>query len=195
MGATSNHPSRTGRPSAALLLALLGLTAVLLTLGLTWDAVTIGKTITKEVLIWKLRVVDERSTYSILTAIFKLWDDGNYVLFLIVFSFSIVFPITKLLVNTGLVLAAMRPGIENAYHPRIAIVLGYLSKWSMIEVFMAAMLCVVVKMGDLVRVQIEAGLYLFCAAVIMSIVSALLTRRFLSWNEPQQTFAPAGSES
>ena len=169
--------ARPGRAFALWLLALLALNAVLLTIGLTWDAVTVAKTLTKEVLIWKIRVVDERSTYSIITAIFKLWDDGNFGLFAIVFGFSIVFPIAKLLANTVLVLSTFRPSMDTGHHPRIAAWLGYLGKWSMIEVFMAALLCVVVKMGDLVRVQIEAGLYVFCAAVLTSIICASATRQ------------------
>lgn len=148
------------------------------------DAVTVAKTLTKEVLIWKLRVVDERSTYSIITAIFKLWDDGNYGLFTIVFGFSIVFPIAKLLANTVLVLSTFRPSMDTGHHPRIAAWLGYLGKWSMIEVFMAALLCVVVKMGDLVRVQIEPGLYVFCAAVLTSIICASATRQYCISHHP-----------
>ena len=74
--------------------------------------------------------------------------------------------------------------MDSGHHPRIAAWLGYLGKWSMIEVFMAALLCVVVKMGDLVRVQIEAGLYVFCAAVLTSIICASATRQYCIRNHP-----------
>lgn len=77
MAKEPHSTARSGRAFALWLLALLALNATLLTIGLTWDAVTVAKTLTKEVLIWKLRVVDERSTYSIISAIFKLWHDGN----------------------------------------------------------------------------------------------------------------------
>ena len=45
----------------------------------------------------------------------------------------------------------------------------------MLEVFLAALLCVMVKMGDIVRVQLEPGIYLFCGAVVLSIICAALT--------------------
>jgi len=184
MASEPSHPVRPGKAFAFWLLALLALNAALLTIGLTEDAITISKKLTKVILGLEIRMVDERSTYSIITAIYKLWDDGNHGLFAIVFGFSIVFPIGKLLVNSFLVLSTFHPRTETRYHPKIAAWLGYLGKWSMIEVFMAALLCVFVKLGDLVRVQLEPGLYVFCAAVFASIVCALATKRYCTIHHP-----------
>lgn len=139
------------------------------------DAVTVAKTMTKEVLIWKIRLIDERATYSILSAIGKLWQDGNYGLFLLVFSFSVLFPWLKLGVVSMAAISRWR-GLESrgdGWHERI----GALGKWSMIEVFMAALLCVMLKMGDLVRVKIEPGMYFFCASVIVGIATVALMKK------------------
>ncbi len=147
--------------------------AALLYAGLTVDAITVAKMMSKDILLWKVRLVDERSTYSILSAVGKLWDDGNYGLFALVFGFSVVFPWMKLAAN-GMLVAMTLTGRRHRHHSRFASWLSYLGKWSMLEVFMAALLCVVVKMGDLVRVQVEWGIYLFCAAVGLSMVNAAL---------------------
>ena len=58
--------------------------------------------------------------------------------------------------------------------------LGSLGKWSMLEVFMAGLLCALLKAGDTVRLIIEPGLYWFVAAVIVSIVNASLTKRLVA---------------
>lgn len=171
------NPRFSRRVWLAWLLGLLLITnAFLLYFGLTEDAVTVSKTISKEILLWKVRLVDERSTYSILSAIGKLWNDGNYFLFCLVFGFSVVFPWIKLTAN-GILLSMALTGNRHQHHARFASWLSYLGKWSMLEVFMAALLCVVVKMGDLVRVQLEWGIYLFCAAVGISVINALIAGR------------------
>ena len=148
------------------------------------DAVTVAKTMTKEVLVWKIRLIDERVTYSILSAIGKLWEDGNYGLFLLVFSFSVLFPWVKLGVVSMAAISRWR-GLESRggrWHERI----GSLGKWSMLEVFMAALLCVMVKMGDLVRVKIELGIYFFCASVIVGIASVALLQK--NWRGSESSF-------
>src|ERR1039457_6425452 len=73
--------------------------AVLLWLGLTEDALTVGKTLKKGLFGISIRLVDERQTFSIISAIFKLRSDGNYFLFFVIFLFSIVFPIVKWAAN------------------------------------------------------------------------------------------------
>lgn len=79
--------------------ALLFLNVLLLWLGLTEDAVTVGVTVKKEVFGFAIRLSDERATYSVLDAIWKLRTDGNTVLFVLIALFSVAFPIAKLAGN------------------------------------------------------------------------------------------------
>ena len=90
----SAEPNRNREQS--IWLWVLGVTlcadAILLWLGLTEDAITVGKTLKKELLGLTIRLVDERQTFSIISAIFKLRSDGNYFLFFVIFLFFGRFP-------------------------------------------------------------------------------------------------------
>jgi paraquat-inducible protein A len=165
---------------SAMLGLLLTLNVVLLWYGLTADAVTIGVTVRPQVLGFSFRISDERATYSILDAIWKLKSDGNVTLFLIVFIFSVVFPTTKLLGNIWIwsrVVWYRRHGYDRMQLRAWAQRLAGLGKWSMLEVFMAGLLCSLLKVGDMVRLIVEPGLYWFVAAVLVSIISAVMTKK------------------
>jgi len=162
---------------------LLALNVVLLWFGLTADAVTVGLTVKPTVLGFSLRLSDDRTTYSILDAIWKLKSDGNVGLFLIVFVFSVVFPTTKLAGNIWIwwQVTQRRRRDDGMVMVKVwAHRLASLGKWSMLEVFMAGFLCSLLKVGDMVRLIIEPGLYWFVAAVVVSILNAVLADRVVS---------------
>lgn len=114
-------------------------------------------TITKLVF-WSDRV-------SIADAIVNLWREGDYFIFLVLFLFSMAFPFAKL--AGGLWLwARVAPGDRRA--ARIAARIKNLSKWSMLDVFVAALVVVAVKVTVVSDVSIHAGIYVFTAAVLLS---------------------------
>lgn len=163
-----------------LLGVLLGVNAVLLWLGLSQDAITVSKTLKKEFLGLVLRIVDERQTFSVFSAIWQLRVQGDYLLFTVLLAFSVVFPCVKWLGNLLLWVRLGRPG---GLGPRLTVFahqLHWLGKWSMIEVFVAALLCVLLKLGDVARFRIEPGMYWFFAAVLLSLVNALWTGRLIA---------------
>lgn len=152
--------------------------AILLWPGLTEDAITVGKTLKKEVLGLTIRLVDERQTFSITSAIFKLRSDGNYFLFFVIFLFSIVFPSVKWAANALIWVSLVRNGrVVSDWLGRTAHWLHWLGKWSMLEVFVAGLLCVLLKLGTITRFKIESGMYWFFAAVFLSLVNAHWTER------------------
>ena len=163
-----------------ILAVLLCANAVLLWLGLTEDAITVGKTLKKELFGITIRLVDERQTFSIISAVFKLRSDGNHFLFFVIFLFSIVFPLVKWSANALIWVTLMRQGrvVDNGLG-RAARWLHWLGKWSMLEVFVAGLLCVLLKLGDVTRFKIEAGMYWFFAAVFLSLVNAHWTEKTL----------------
>ncbi len=104
---------------------------------------------------------------SILDGTFRLLESGDVVLFVIVFLFTILFPAVKLLIAAAVLHTIDRQG------GRLHRLLGWieaLGRWSMLDVFVAALLVVVIKLSMVSDVVIHAGLYVFAAAVTLSIV-------------------------
>lgn len=142
-------------------LAALALSAMLLGIGLSLPLVY-----TQQMVFWK-------STYSVWAGVVALWEIEERALASLVFFFSIVFPIAKLV---GLVIIWFLKLPETA---RGALLhwLGILGKWSMLDVFIVAILIVLVKMGPLVKVEPRTGVYVFASAIAASMLTTMYVDR------------------
>ena len=123
---------------------------------------------------WLLPVMSLRTLYifydeiSILTGTFRLYGDGEYLLFFLLLVFTIIFPAAKLALTYHLW------NRLTAQDPRLLPALGRietLGKWSMLDVFVVAILVVVIKLSLVTTVDVHAGLYVFSAAVLISMLA------------------------
>jgi paraquat-inducible protein A len=110
-----------------------------------------------------------KNEYSVIAGVHSLWEQEQYALATILFFFSIVFPLFKL--ATLAYLWFVRLG----EHQRQAVLhwLGILGKWSMLDVFVVAILIVLVKLGPLAKVEPQRGVYWFAAAIFLSMVTSM----------------------
>jgi len=79
----------------------------------------------------------------------------------------VVFPILKTLVLLAIW------NLDPAHGERHRRHLGWLasySKWSMLDVFVVALLVVSVKLGSLAEARVEVGIYAFAASVILTML-------------------------
>jgi paraquat-inducible protein A len=113
-------------------------------------------------------------TFSLASGIFHLLMEGELLLFLIVFSFSILMPAWKMVILYRLLHA--QEGDPARRHRQLH-VLSFLGKWSMLDVFVVAILVVTVKLGTIANITVHFGIYLFTLAVIASM---LLTHKIAS---------------
>ncbi|WP_456378404.1 paraquat-inducible protein A [Thiolapillus sp.] len=114
------------------------------------------------------------NTVSLLSAISQLWQEQEKALAILLGGFSVVFPAIKLLL---LFLVWNLEDSNSGRHQRHLQWLATYSKWSMLDVFVVALLVVTVKLGALAQAQVEFGLYAFAASVILTmLVSAWVGR-------------------
>ena len=99
-----------------------------------------------------------------------LLHQGEILLFLIVAGFSMVFPAAKLL-TAGWVWA--RVDAASPRGSRAVRLMEALGRWSMIDVFVVALIVVAVKVSLVTDVGVHSGVYAFAAAATLSI--ALMT--------------------
>jgi paraquat-inducible protein A len=115
---------------------------------------------------------------SILGSCWQLLEEGEIFLFLVIFVFSIVFPILKLAVALYLWYVA---DLERPGFLRSLAWIEQLGKWSMLDVFVVALSVVAIQISLVSDVEIHPGIYLFSAGVALSIVAvgriASLARR------------------
>lgn len=138
--------------------ALISVAFALLVTGLCLPVMRV-----QQLLLW-------RDEYTVFHGIAELFNEGSYFLAVILFSFSICFPICKLLALLYVWFKPLtRPQQESALEW-----LQNLGKWSMLDVFVVALLIVISKTGAGLNIQPRIGLYFFAAAVF---ASSLLTSK------------------
>ncbi|HEX2862662.1 MAG TPA: paraquat-inducible protein A [Lacunisphaera sp.] len=109
---------------------------------------------------------------TIFTSVQKLWQQGMWGIALIVFAASLVVPLFKL-TSLGFLLAAVRwPGLAPAPAlTRLHGVVHFIGRWSMLDVFLVAFLCGLVRFDGLARVDARPGAIAFAAAVILTMLA------------------------
>lgn len=105
---------------------------------------------------------------SLLGSCWQLLREGEIFLFLVIFVFSIVFPVVKLAVALYLWLLA---DVERPGFLRSLAWIETLGKWSMLDVFVVALSVVAIQVSLVTSVAIHPGIYLFSAAVVLSLVA------------------------
>ncbi len=126
---------------------------------------------------------------SILSGARQLWDNGNVLLCVVVLAFSVAFPALKMLVALTLWYGADSRGSD------LAGLLGWLEtfgRWSMLDVFVVALTIVAIQISIVSDVTTHAGLYVFTAAVVLSMAGVrrlvVLARRVAeSETQPSKT--------
>lgn len=142
------YPKQAGRLRIYILIA-----SLLLFVGLVTPIITLSK----YVLI--------QNTFSVLSGVIELLREGQIFLFFIITAFSIVLPILKLGVLYRLVSknVVAKEKVKKLLHW-----MHLYGKWSMLDVFVVAVLVVAVKLGAIANVEMRYGLYAFAASVLLT---------------------------
>lgn len=107
------------------------------------------------------------NTVSLYSALMQLRAEREWGLFALIGLFSVVFPVIKL------VLLALVWNVEaqtSAAHRRHMRWLAEYSKWSMLDVFVVALLVVSLKLGALAQAHVREGIYYFAASVVLTML-------------------------
>lgn len=112
---------------------------------------------------------------SVVGGIITLFQEGEYFLFAVLSLFTLVFPCVKLGVLT---ITWMEREHDLARLRRLHSWVTALGKWSMLDVFVVAILIVAMKSAAVAEIHIGAGLYLFTFSVIATqVASSWIDRR------------------
>ena len=117
------------------------------------------------------------NTLSLVSGIRQLFEQGHWILGLIILGFSIIFPVLKLLLLVQIWLsdAGARQQLQRRFN-----LLTATGKWSMLDVFVVALLLVSVKLGALASVTVHYGLYAFAGSVLLAMLVTAYSKRVLT---------------
>ena len=116
----------------------------------------------------------KREVYTILSGLHKLFAYGDWILGLLILVFSVVNPIMKFILSL-LATTSLVP-LNNKARRAVKAMTAHISKWSMLEVFIAAVFVTAVQMKNVIEFHIHYGLFLFGLAIMMSIMVGMLIK-------------------
>jgi paraquat-inducible protein A len=114
---------------------------------------------------------------SVYRGLIVLWKAGELFLFLILFVFTILFPFVKINSLLGLWLW---PRLEQEQARRMYHFVSNLGKWSMLDVFVMAILVLTVKSSGVANIQVGTGFFLFFVSVMLTQTASLWTGKIVS---------------
>ena len=142
-----NHPKQGILINLLLMLAL-----ALLVIGVSAPLLTLEKMYFFE------------NTVTLLSTVKGLFLQKDWFLFIVIAVFSLCIPVIKI---AGLVLILNMEYAKNSFLDKTLHVIEVVGKWSMLDVFVVALLFVSVKLGTLANVTVHEGLYWFGGAVLL----------------------------
>lgn len=110
---------------------------------------------------------------TILSGIAFLWTEGSWSLAMLVFTASIVIPLVKI---AALGMLLVTTGQRSAWHPHgrtlLYRVLEVAGHWSMLDVFVVALLAAVVQLGRFANVEPGPAVLPFAGVVILTMLAS-----------------------
>ena len=142
-----------------LILLILSGSVLLLVAGIFSPMMTLSK------FIW----IENR--FSLFDGTLQLFRDGQYLLFVVLLTFSILLPVVKL------VFLFRFWTVDSATREQLTRFMDWLShygKWSMLDVFVVALLVVIVKLGVMATVEVHYGIYLYAVAGLLIMMATTI---------------------
>lgn len=127
-------------------------------------------------------------TYStILGGVVLLWEMGSYPVAMIIFVASVVVPIAKILALFWLCFTVSRSDDHHKRgRTRLYRMTEFVGRWSMVDVFVVAILVALIRMGKLMSIYPGAAAMAFASVVVVTMLAAMQFDPRLIWDTPRE---------
>jgi paraquat-inducible protein A len=132
--------------------------------------------------ILEVEKLGHRSTSSVLSGTLELLSHGSWFVGGIVCLFSIVLPLTKIVMLVELSLLRLCHKRFRSWTYRI---MEHAGKWSMMDVMLLAFLVMLIKLGSLIQFQFGPAVIAFVLCVAMSMLASMSFDPHAIWNDDE----------
>jgi paraquat-inducible protein A len=120
---------------------------------------------------------------TIMSGVVYLWVSGSWPLALLVFFASITVPMLKLISMTLLLVTAQ---LRSRWRPhdraKLYRLVEFVGRWSMLDIFVVAILSGLVQIGSLASVNAGPGAVAFGGVVVLTMIAAMTFDPRLIWD-------------
>lgn len=124
---------------------------------------------------------------TILSGVIYFLQHGDWPLALIIFVASVMVPLLKMLALVYLLVSVQRQSVIRKHErTRLYRVTEMIGRWSMVDVFVVALLAALVQMDALATILPGAGAVAFAAVVILTMLAAMSFDPRLIWDHQEK---------
>jgi len=123
---------------------------------------------------------------TIMGGVIQFWQEADYPVAIIIFVASVVIPVIKIIFIVALCLAS-QTGRRPRTMTRLYRVTEFIGRWSMVDVFVVAILVAVVQLGSTISIHPGAGALSFAAVVVLTMFAAMSFDPRLIWDAAAQS--------
>lgn len=129
---------------------------------------------------------------TILSGVIYLLLHGDWPLALIVFVASVLVPLLKMIALVYLLLSVQRRSpLRKAQRTRLYRVVELVGRWSMVDIFVVALLAALVQVGNLATIEPGVGAIAFTSVVILTMFAAMHFDPRLIWDKEENSHGVA----
>lgn len=134
--------------------------------------------------IMNFRELGVRTESTIISGLIQFWNAGSYPIALVIFTASILIPFMKIASLLWLC-AAAKGKIPNSGKTlgKVYWITELLGRWSMVDIFVVAILVTMVQLGNYMRVTPGPGALAFASVVILTMFAAMSFDPKLLWDQ------------
>ncbi|MEO9273480.1 PqiA/YebS family transporter subunit [Marinomonas sp. 5E14-1] len=132
---------------------------------------------------------------TIMGGVFLLWSLGSYPVALVIFLASVVIPLAKIFSLSWLCWQSCKP-TERETQQKIKLyrMTEVVGRWSMIDIFVVAVLTGLVQMGNLISILPGPAVLSFAAVVVLTMLAAMMFDPRLLWDKDREVKSSLSEE-
>lgn len=125
------------------------------------------------------------SASTIIGGVVQFWQQADYPVAIIIFTASVMIPVLKIFSIIALCLAA-RSGKRPRRMTKLYRITEFIGRWSMVDVFVVAILVAVVQLGSTISIHPGAAALSFAGVVVLTMLAAMSFDPRLIWDAAAQ---------
>lgn len=135
-------------------------------------------------------VLGQNEGHTIAEGIAIFFQTGDYFVAIVILIASLLIPFSKIFVIAILLLSIQfRWQLGNKTRLLLYEFVEFIGRWSMIDVFVVALLAGLVKLGAVISILPGAGAICFALSVIFTMIAALRIDSKMIWDAPPRTLS------
>jgi len=129
----------------------------------------------------------QQSSDTIMSGVLYFLAHGDWPLALIIFSASVLLPLLKIISIAYILIRIQRGALaRKTEYTRLYMLAEVMGRWSMVDVFVVALLVALVQLGALTNIQPGSAGIAFASMVILTMFSAMALDPKLIWDQTRE---------